>query len=337
MRNHADGHRTAIGAEGAPPRRVPPRRRLKVAVAGCGVVGGGALSRLLGDARVEVVGVLVRDPAKARDIPGFPAEALAPLLVDNADALLDRGPDILLEALSEAEAGHAVIRAALQRGVDVASANKQAVSRDPAGLLALAETHDAKLLWSASIGGGAPMVETLRAARAEGPVAAFEAVLNGTVNFMLERLGDGASFDQALAEARAAGFAEEDPSSDLEGLDAAAKVRLLAFEAFGQMPDEADIPRDVLAADAPPPAGARQLCRCRLDNGRVVAEVRLVAGALDPLFAALNGERNALKVIGANGSAARCRGRGAGRWATAESLLADLAELAARRFALQDA
>lgn len=336
VRNHADGHRTVIGAEGAPPRRVPPRRRLKVAVAGCGVVGGGALSRLLGDARVEVVGVLVRDPAKARDIPGFPAEALAPLLVDNAAALLDRGPDILLEALSEAEAGHAVIRAALERGVDVASANKQAVSRDPAGLLALAEAYQAKLLWSASIGGGAPMVETLRATRADGPVTAFEAVLNGTVNFMLERLGAGASFEEALTEARAAGFAEEDPSSDLEGLDAAAKVRLLAFEAFGVMPDEADIPRDVLSADAPPPSGARQLCRCRLDNGRVVAEVRLVAGALDPLFAALNGERNALKVIGPDGSAVRCRGRGAGRWATAESLLADLAELAARRFALQD-
>jgi len=114
-------------------------------------------------------------------------------------------------------------------------------------------------------------------------------------------------------------------------------VRLLAFEAFGQMPDEVDIPRDVLSADAPPPPGARQLCRCRLDNGRVVAEVRLVAGALDPLFAALNGERNALKVIGADGSEGRCRGRGAGRWATAESLLADLGELAARRFALQDA
>lgn len=337
VRNHADGHRTVIGAEGAPPRRVPPRRRLKVAVAGCGVVGGGALSQLLGDARVEVVGVLVRDPSKVRHIPGFSAEALAPLLVADATALLAREPDILLEALSEAEAGHALIRAALQRGVDVASANKQAISRDPAGLLALAGAHEAKLTWSAAIGGGAPMVETLRAARADGPVTAFEAVLNGTVNFMLERLDSGASFDQALAEARAAGFAEEDPSSDLEGLDAAAKVRLLAFEAFGLMPDEADIPRDVLSPDAPPPPGARQLCRCRLDNGRVVAEVRLVAGALDPLFAALNGERNALKVIGPEGSIVRCRGRGAGRWATAESLLADLADLAASRFARQDA
>ncbi|MBU3972024.1 MAG: homoserine dehydrogenase, partial [Alphaproteobacteria bacterium] len=328
VRNHADGHRTVIGAGSAPPRPVQPSGPLRVAVAGCGVVGGGALSRLLGDRRFEVVGVLVRDPARPRDVPGVAAADLAPLLTADAATLLDRAPDILLEALSEAGAGHALIRAALRRGVDVASGNKQAVSRDPAGLLALAEAHGARLQWSASVGGGAPMVETLRAARADGPVAAFEAVLNGTVNFMLERLGDGASFDTALAEARAAGFAEEDPSSDLEGLDAAAKVRLLAFEAFGVMPDEADIPRDILSADSPAVAGTRQLCRCRMDNGRPVAEVRLVAGAGDSLFAALKGEGNALKLIAADGSVVRCRGRGAGRWATAESLLADLSDLA---------
>jgi homoserine dehydrogenase len=277
----------------------------------------------------------VRDPAKPRDVPGVSAGVLAPLLVSDPSALLDRKPDILLEALSEAEAGHALIHAALQRGVDVASANKQAVSRDPAGLLALAAANQAKLLWSASVGGGSPMIETLRAARADKPVAAFEAVLNGTVNFMLERLGDGAAFDAALAEARESGFAEEDPSSDLEGLDAAAKIRLLAFEAFGLMPDEADIARDVLSPDSLPAPGARQLCRCHMDNGRPVAEVRLVSDSLDPVFAALNGEGNALKVIAKDGSVVRCRGRGAGRWATAESLLADLSDLAARRLAHQ--
>ena len=335
VRNHADGHRTVIGPDGAPPRPVQASGRLKVAVAGCGVVGGGALARLFSDRRFEVVGVLVRDPARARDVPGVSADALAPLLVADARALLDRRPDILLEALSEAEAAHALIHAALQRGVDVASASKQAVSRDPAGLLTLAEAHDAKLLWSASIGGGVPMVETLRAARVEAPVLAFEAVLNGTVNFMLEQLDAGAPFEVALAEARAAGFAEEDPSFDLEGHDAAAKVRLLAFEAFGLMPDEADIQRDVLSATSPPPTGARQLCRCHMDNGRLVAEVRLVTGPIDPLFAALKGEGNALKVISADGSVVRCRGRGAGRWATAESLLADLSDLAARRLARQ--
>lgn len=335
VRNYLDGHRTVVGAVTAPPRLAEPHRPVRVAVAGCGVVGGGALARLFQDPRVDVVGVLVRNPAKPRDVPGASPRQIRPLLVSDPDALMARDPDIVLEALSEADAGHAVIRAALERGIDVSSANKQAVSRDPAGLLALAEANGARVMWSSSVGGGAPMVETLRRARAEGPVAAFEAVLNGTVNFMLARLEAGAPFEQALAEARAAGFAEEDPSADLEGLDALAKVRLLAFEAFGVMPEEAAIPRDVLDPRNLPPAGARQVCRCELKEGKPVASVRLVSGDLDPLFADLKGEGNALKVIAEDGSVFRCRGRGAGRWATAESLLADLSDLAIGRLALQ--
>ncbi|WP_420470639.1 homoserine dehydrogenase [Brevundimonas sp. FT23042] len=331
VRNYLDGHRTVVGPVGAPPKPAPAHRRLRVAVAGCGVVGGGALARLLVDPRLDVVGVLVRDPSKPRDVPGAAEARLAPLLVSDAGALLDRRPDIVLEALSEAKAGYDVIVAALSCGVDVATANKQAVSADPDALLELADRNGARLLWSASVGGGVPMVEAVRAARDEGCVVAFEAVLNGTVNFMLARLGEGASFDQALAEARAAGFAEEDPSSDLEGLDALAKVRLLSFEAFGVMPQEVDIPRDVLDPAALPPAGSRQLCRCELKDGKLVAAVRLVSGQLDPLFAELKGEGNALKVVSSDGSAVRRRGRGAGRWATAESLLADLSDLAAAR------
>jgi len=335
VRNYLDGHRTIVGPVGAPPRRAPPHRRLRVAVAGCGVVGGGALARLLVDPRVEVVSLLVRDPHKTRDVPGAGPGALEGLFVSDPAALLERRPDIVLEALSEAEAGHALIQAALERGIDVASANKQAVSQDPAALLALARSSGAVLSWSASVGGGAPMIETVQAARAAGPVAVFEAVLNGTVNFMLARLDGGASFDQALAEARAAGFAEEDPSSDLEGLDSLAKVRLLAFEAFGVMPDAAEIPRDILRADDLPPPGARQICRCELKDGRLVASVRLSSAGLDPLFAGLKGEGNALKVIGQDGSVVRCRGRGAGRWATTESLLSDLSDFAARRAAIK--
>ena len=337
VRNYLDGHRTVVGPVSAPPRAPLPHRRLRVAVAGCGVVGGGALARLLVDPRVEVVGVLVRDVARPRDVPGAAPGQLEPLLVNDAGALLDRRPDIVLEALSEAGAGHAVIRSALERGADVATANKQAVSLDPAGLLALARAHGARLLWSASVGGGAPMIEAVRDARAQGPVEAVEAVLNGTVNFMLDRLDDEAPFDQALAQARAAGFAEEDPSADLEGLDALAKIRLLAFEAFGRMPDEADIPRDVLDPAALPPAGSRQICRCEWKDGKLVASIRLTAGSLDPLFRDLKGEGNALKVVSRDGSTVRCRGRGAGRWATAESLLADLSDLAARRLILEPA
>ena len=260
-------------------------------------------------------------------------EAPPELFTADPQTLLDLDPDLLVEALSEGEAGHALIRAALERGIDVASANKQAISRDPGGLAALAEAHGARLAYSAAVGGGAPMIETLRAARAAGPVAGFEAVLNGTVNFMLERLGAGADFADALADARAAGFAEEDPSSDLEGRDAAAKVRLLAFEAFGETPAEDAVACDALSAAFRPSGPVRQIGACRRRNGVLDASVSLDAGRSDPLFLGLRGERNALKVYGEDGRVWCCKGRGAGRWPTTESVLADVADIIRARHA----
>ena len=315
---------TVIGARSAPPGPAPIHAPIRVAVAGCGVVGGGAISRLLNDPRFEVVGVLVRDPAKSRDV-----DCPAALFVSDPADLLARKPDVVLEALSDGAAGHALIRAALEAGCDVASANKQAVAADPAGLLALAEQQGRRLFWSASVGGGSPMIETVRAARAAGPIAAFEAVLNGTCNFMLERLGQGAAFDEALADARAAGFAEEDPSSDLEGHDSAAKVCLLAFEAFGRAPD--DVSKAVLSPSTPVGPHVRQIGACRADGDALAASVALDPDCAEPLFRALKGERNALRVVGADGRVWSCRGRGAGRWATTESLLADLADIARAR------
>ena len=313
---------TIVGAHSAPPGPSVPDAPVRVAIAGCGVVGGGLLARLLPDARYEVVGVLVRNPNKVRDVAA-PQE----LYTADRDALLDLRPDLLVEALSEGGAGYDLIRCALERGIDVASANKQAISRDPAGLQALAREHGAHLAYSAAVGGGAPMIETLRAARAAGPVAGFEAVLNGTVNFMLDRLAAGADFADALADARVAGFAEEDPSSDLEGRDAAAKVRLLAFEAFGETPDGDSIDRDELSASFRAGGAVRQIGACHRKDGALDASVTLDRDLTDPLFLALRGERNALKVYGVDGRVWSCKGRGAGRWPTTESVLADVADI----------
>lgn len=319
---------TVVGDHSAPPGPSIPDAPLKVAIAGCGVVGGGLLQRLLKDNRFQVVGVLVRDPSKPRDV-----EAPAELFTSDREALLALRPDILLEALSEGAAGHDLIRAALERGIDVASANKQAISRDPAGLADAARAHGSHLAYSAAVGGGAPMIETLRVARAAGPVRGFEAVLNGTVNFMLTRLQAGADFADALADARVAGFAEEDPSSDLEGRDSAAKVRLLAFEAFGRTPAEADVPCAVLSEAFKPAGPVRQIGACVRDGEGLRASVSLDVGLDDPLFQSLDGERNALKVYGEDGRVWSCKGRGAGRWPTTESVLADLADIVRARHA----
>jgi len=301
--------------------RAAPERPLRVALAGCGVVGGGVLPRLLQDDRFEVVGVLVRDPNKPRE-PAVP-EGL--LLADPA-ALLAREPDVLVEAISDASTGLALIRAALSRGVDVVSANKQAVGGDLAALTALAEAHDARLLYSASVGGGSPLIETVRRARAHAPVVRIEAVLNGTCNFILNRLAEGVAFDDALTGAREAGFAEEDPTADLSGLDAAAKLAILAHEALdgGLAPER--IARQTLAADAILPMGrVRQLAR--LDLRTDSAGVAFTAVDGDPLLADLPDEWNALRVTTGDGRIFTARGRGAGRIPTTESVWADLTDL----------
>lgn len=311
------------------PAAVPVRpgsvrgQTLRVALAGCGVVGGGLLPRLLADPRFEVIGVLVRDTARPRDtaIPNG-------LAVSDPAALLAREPDILVEAISDASTGLALIRAALSRGVDVVSANKQAIGADLTGLTALAAATGARLLYSASVGGGAPLIETVRRARDHGAVVRIEAVLNGTCNFILNRLAEDRPFEAALEAAREAGFAEADPSADLTGLDAAAKLAILAYEALGKLPAVDGIVRDPLAAGGTrPPGRVRQQARLDVPSGDVGVTLCAVDG--DPLFADLPDEWNALRVTTADGRVFTARGRGAGRIPTAESVWADLTDLAA--------
>jgi homoserine dehydrogenase len=299
-------------------------RVLRVGLAGCGVVGGGVLSRLLGDPRFDVVGVLVRDSARPRDIV-IPAG----LALSDPAALLAREPDILVEAISDASTGLALIRGVLTRGVDVVSANKQAVGADLPALVALAGASGARLHYSACVGGGAPLIETVRRARAHGVVVRIEAVLNGTCNFILNRLSEGLPFDAALTAAQAAGFAEADPSADLTGLDAGAKLAILGHEALqGQL--TADVARERLGPDVDLPRGrVRQLARLDVRNGEAGVNLRAVDG--DPLFADLPDEWNALRVTTGDGRVFTARGRGAGRVPTTESVWADLAELAADR------
>src|SRR5690606_14575013 len=155
-----------------------------------------------------------------------------------------------------------LIRAALEQGVAVVSANKQAVCDALPELHALAGTAGVGLAYSAAVGGGSPLIETVRRAASQGEVASIEAVLNGTCNFILNRLAEGGGFDEALTAAQAAGFAEADPSADVGGLDAAAKLAILAWEATGVSPGADRVIRETLSADVVLPRGrVRQISR----------------------------------------------------------------------------
>lgn len=322
---------TVVANTFTPATRRPVQRRLRVALAGYGVVGAGVAARLAHRPDdYEIVGVLVRDVARERD--GF---VPASLFTDDPGALLASTPDVIVDALSSGSAGLALSEAALREGVSVVSANKQAIIAGYDALRA-AQSGEATLLYSAAVGGGAPLLEAVAAAR-DAEIVRIEGVLNGTIGFLLNALADGASFDDALADARRAGLAEEDPSADLSGADAIAKLRLVSIAAFGQAPRLTEIETQALDPARAKQAQAKrlqQVVRIERTASGIRGAVRFEAADGGP-FPHLRGDRNAIRIIAADGRVWTAQGRGAGRHPTTESVFADLCDLnAARRLRL---
>lgn len=313
---------------GRGPARPAP---LRVALLGLGTVGGGLWRELLAAPEdYEVIGALVRDQQRHLDA-GLPAE----LLETDVDRLLHRPIAVLVELVGNRPVARHAIERALRAGIDVVSANKAVIAECSVELEALAAKHGASLRYSAAVGGSLPMVETLARLGERGCVRAFDGVLNGTTNYVLDAVTGGASFDQAVADAQAAGFAEADPRFDLDGTDAAQKLEILARQAFG--------PRAIL--DWRGREGITELdaalLRHEKERGRVA---RLVASGVDGgdgvrlevrlrflsethSLAGARGEGNTLLVHRVDGSVTLLSGKGAGRWPTTEAVFADLGEL----------
>jgi homoserine dehydrogenase len=320
----AAGEATRI-AHVAPRKALPARGpKLRVALLGCGAVGAGVLShfRLWPDL-FELNPVLVRDAANRAGGARFtsdPEEALA-------------GADLVVETMGGADYAADLLRPALRAGVHVVTANKAAVARHYDALHACAEAGGAMLAYSAAVGGGVPILETL--ARLDG-VVELEGIMNGTVNYLLGRLAEGWSFDNALARAQELGFAEADPSADVDSHDAADKLSILVRKAFRVPLPPSHIARESLRdlgeeAVAHALAGGevlKQVGRCRLlPGGGVEVVVRFVSlPPQHPLARACN-EENSFRVRTADGAVHNLRGKGAGRWPTAASVFSDVMDI----------
>lgn len=304
--------------------------RKRVALAGFGVVGGGVYERLRRESDLyDVVGVICRDPAKL-------ADAGAPISLFARDFASLAPFDILVEAIGGLEPAGDWVLAALARGADVVTANKTLMSRRYAAISEAAAETGAEVLYSAAVGGGVPMLETVDDVVRRGAVVGLQAVVNGTTNFVLDRIGAGASLEEAIREAQAAGFAEADPSADIDGVDAAEKLSLLARRAFNISVDPATIPRDRLASvpaseiAAAARAGSpfKQIARAVVDADKLSLEVRLRrVEAGDPL-AKPKREENSLVISCADGQQRILHGKGAGRAPTSDSVFGDIARLA---------
>jgi len=326
-----------LGAAG--PDRVAPSGfagpPLRVALLGCGTVGGGVLARLLAlPALFRVIGVAVRDLGRVRE-PAVPRR----LLTDDPAALLARDADVVVELLGGREPAHEWITRALDSGRHVVTANKALLAGEVENLSERARRRGVSLRFSAAVGGALPALEAVRRAAAAGRVQAITGVLNGTCNFVLDRCAAGASFAEAVALARDAGYAEADPTLDLDGSDAAQKLSLLAREAFGVSLPWEGIPRRGIA-DLDEGAAAEAVRRgrrlrlvacCERGEDGLRASVRPLDLSPDHPCAWAAGADNALMIQLEDGNQIRIAARGAGRWPTTEAVMADLYDLAVEK------
>ncbi len=204
---------------------------VRVGLLGCGEVGSAVARELLARDDFELTRIAVLDPDKSRPVRLDPAL----LTTDALDVALDPCIDIVIEAIGGVSPTIDFVSAALLAGKPVVTANKELLA-SPCGssVFDIADRAETPLLYEAAVGGGVPIVRALKESLRGDRVERIEAVLNGTTNFVLDRMSDGIAFDDALLTAQAHGYAEADPSADTSGRDAAAKIALLGSIAFGK-------------------------------------------------------------------------------------------------------
>ncbi len=325
--------RYADAAPAAAPSPLPraPLAPLRIAMLGLGTVGLGVYRHLAAQPeRFEVVGIAVRRPARHQG-DGVPME----LLSSDPWEVLALDSDLVVEAIGGMHPAADLVRAALDRGRDVVTANKAIVAAHGADLLLRAEAHGAALAFSATVGGGVPVVETVERVARRGRILAVEGVLNATTNFVLDRITAGEDLAAAVASAQANGFAEADPSSDLTGLDAAHKLVIVARAAFGVDLSIAQIdcrgiddidPEEVRAVHAAGSA-VRLVASCRRTREGIAASVCPLRLPADHPLAQPRDEQNRVLIQPEAGAAVIADGKGAGRWPTAEAVMADVLDV----------
>ncbi len=303
--------------------------RLDVALCGLGTVGGGVLDLVsqLPD-QFCVVGAACASPEKHVAL-----EPLAGRITADAVSLASCGADVVVEVIGGVDVAWAVTEAAIDAGCSVVSANKALLAARGDEIATRCECG--RFLASASVGGVTPVLEAIQGRE----VVSIRGVLNGTGNFVLGALQKGPRLHEAVAESQRLGFAEADPSRDLDGRDSLDKLLVIA-QTLGWLIDHKHIERQSITEQAYADVIGRS------DGNAVVrhvamltpraACVRLEAVTSDDPLASLTNEWNAAVISFADGSETIVRGKGAGRWPTAESVLADLLALSRTRCGAPD-
>ncbi|MGH7175841.1 MAG: homoserine dehydrogenase [Tepidisphaeraceae bacterium] len=309
-----------------------------ITLLGCGVVGKGVI-RIINEQRelihrrtgimFDLRHVVVRDLAKHSA-----SSAILPLTTDAVKAIDDPRVGIVVEVMGGVEESAHYIMRALNNGTPVVTANKSLLAACGPGLFELARENDTCIAFEASCAAGIPIIDALTRGLAANRIDAVVGIVNGTCNAILTRMtNDGWSYEQALAEAQRAGFAEADPAMDVSGRDAAQKLAILASLAFGARIAEANIHVEGIEGVQQLDIGyarglgyvVKLLAIGRRDAaGRVTLHVHPTLVHRDDVLAEVNGPFNAISVYGSAIGHALFYGRGAGALPTASAVVSDM-------------
>ena len=313
---------------------------VRVGLIGAGTVGSPLIGLLLDSnrvemlvdaagARLELVAVAIQD--LARDRPGIPRE----LLIDDAASLAERSDiDILVEVAGGVESTRTLLEAALRQGTSVVTANKALMAAHGTELVQMARLHHTDLFYEGAVAGGVPILRALRTSLAGERINRVMGIVNGTTNFILSKMtSEGSDYDDVLAEAQRLGFAETDPTADVEGFDAAAKVTILSSLAFGTPLSGETIFREgitkVRSVDVAYALRHGHVIKLlgiaeRIGEQSISRRVHPAMVPVDHPLAAVNGAYNAVFVEGAASGPLMWLGQGAGGAPTAAAVLGDI-------------
>lgn len=317
---------------------------LKVALLGFGVVGSGTAQVIIENQdrirRATGDGMEIRYILDLRDFPDSP---FADRIVHDFSVIVnDPEVDVVVEMMGGAHPAVDYTRAALEAGKHVVTSNKEVVATFGTELLALAASHGVRYLFEASVGGGIPILRPLACDMAANRVRSVNGILNGTTNYILTRMRvGGVSFATALSEAQEKGYAERDPSADVDGLDAVRKIAILTAVSTGIRPAPADIPtagiRTVTSHDVETAAAAG--CAVKLIGHMSYEEGREPTAWVAPCFVPLANPLSGIDDV-FNGVLVETDmlgqtmfyGRGAGKLPTAGAVVSDLIDIASHPY-----
>ncbi len=317
---------------------------VRIGVLGCGNVGAAFVQLVTEQAaaieartgiRLEVTRVAVRNVSREREV-----DLAAGVLVRDARAVVDDPEvDLVVEVIGGIEPARELIAAALAAGKPVVTANKELLANVGAELYAAADTAGVDLLFEAAVAGGIPIVRALRESLRGEPIRRVLGIVNGTTNFILTKMTEqGADYSAALSEAQRLGFAERDPTADVEGFDAGAKAAIIATIAFGTKVVAGDVYHEgisgVTAGDIAMASRlgfvVKLLAICEQDASTGEVSVR-VHPAMVPIHHPLASVRESYNAVFIEGEAVGSLmfyGRGAGGMPTASAVLGDVIDAA---------